>query len=163
LAVIADLLGVPREDWRTLFRWTNEIIAPADPEFSRGADGAAMMDTFQRAIQQMFDYFTALVERRTQEPRDDIASALPAAPGDGHPIPALGLMPYFRLLIVAGNETTRNAITGGLRALMDNRGELAKLQRDPAGMVRPAAEEIVRWTSPVIQFCRTPTEDVELH
>ena len=72
-------------------------------------------------------------------------------------------MSYFVLLIVAGNETTRNAITGGLRALMDNRGELAKLQRDPAGMARPAAEEIVRWTSPVIQFCRTPTEDVELH
>jgi cholest-4-en-3-one 26-monooxygenase len=72
-------------------------------------------------------------------------------------------MSYFVLLIVAGNETTRNALTGGLSLLMEHRGELAKLQRDPAGLARSAAEEIVRCTSPVIQFCRTPVEDVELH
>ena len=81
---------------------------------------------------------------------------------DGQPIPEFELMSYFILLIVAGNETTRNAITGGLRALMDNPGEWAKLQADPDGMARTAAEEIVRWTSPVIQFCRTTTTDVEL-
>lgn len=163
LAVIADLLGVPRDDWRQLFRWTNEIIAPADPEFSGGAEGTALMEKFQAAINQMFEYFTALVERRAKDPRDDIASALAAERIDEQPIPTFELMSYFVLLIVAGNETTRNAITGGLRALMNNRGELAKLQRDPAGMARPAAEEIVRWTSPVIQFCRTTTEDVELN
>ena len=72
-------------------------------------------------------------------------------------------MSYFVLLIVAGNETRRNALTGGPSLLMEHRDEFAKLQRDPAGMARPAAEEIVRCTSPVIQFCRTTVEDVELH
>ncbi len=163
LAVIADLLGVPREDWRQLFRWTNEIIAPADPEFGQGEDAAAITATFQTAIQQMFAYFTELAALRAREPRDDIASTLAAARLDGHEIPAFELMSYFVLLIVAGNETTRNAITGGVRALMDNRGELAKLQANPAGLARTAAEEAVRWTSPVIQFCRTAVEDVQLH
>ncbi|HEV7732630.1 MAG TPA: cytochrome P450 [Candidatus Binatia bacterium] len=163
LAVIADLLGVPREDWRQLFRWTNEIIAPADPEFGQGADAAAITATFQTAIQQMFAYFTELVALRARQPRDDIASTLAAARLDSHEIPAFELMSYFVLLIVAGNETTRNAITGGVRALMDNRGELAKLQANPSGLARAAAEEAVRWTSPVIQFCRTAVADVELH
>jgi cholest-4-en-3-one 26-monooxygenase len=163
LAVIADLLGVPREDWRQLFRWTNEIIAPADPDFTQGEDAAAIMATFQTAIQQMFRYFTDRVELRARAPRDDIASTLAAARLDDRPIPPFELMSYFVLLIVAGNETTRNALTGGLSLLMEHRGELAKLQRDPAGLARSAAEEIVRCTSPVIQFCRTPVEDVELH
>jgi cholest-4-en-3-one 26-monooxygenase len=163
LAVIADLLGVPREDWRQLFRWTNEIIAPADPEFSLGQDAAATTATFQTAIQQMFAYFNELVERRAREPQDDIASTLAAARLDGEPIPPFELMSYFVLLIVAGNETTRNAITGGLRALMDDRTQWAKLQADPVRMAKTGAEEVVRWTSPVIQFCRTPLEDVELH
>lgn len=163
LAIIADLLGVPRADWRQLFRWTNEIIAPADPDVTASDDPAVVMATFQRAIREMFEYFGALVAERTRAPRDDIASALAAARLDGAPLPAFELMSYFVLLIVAGNETTRNALTGGLRALMDHPAELAKLQRDPAGLARSAAEEIVRWTSPVIQFCRTTAEDVELH
>lgn len=163
LAVIADLLGVPREDWRTLFRWTNEIIAPADPEFGQGDDPAQIQATFQAAIQQMFAYFTDLVAARKADPRDDIASALAAAEIDGGPIPAFELMSYFVVLIVAGNETTRNAITGGLRALLDHRDQWRALAADPAGRAKMAAEEIVRWTSPVIQFCRTPVEDVEMY
>ena len=163
LAIIADLLGVPRADWRQLFRWTNEIIAPGDPDVTASADPQVVMATFQRAIQQMFDYFGALVAERSRAPRDDIASTLAAARLDGEPLPTFELMSYFVLLIVAGNETTRNAMTGGLRALIDHPAELAKLRADPAGLARPAAEEIVRWTSPVIQFCRTTAEAVQLH
>ena len=96
LAVIADLLGVPRSDWRQLFRWTNEIIAPADPDFAQGEDGAAVMATFQSAISQMFAYFTELVEQRTRKPRDDIASTLAAARLDGKPIPPFELHVVFR-------------------------------------------------------------------
>jgi cytochrome P450 len=77
-------------------------------------------------------------------------------------MPPLELFSYFALLVVAGNETTRNAASGGLLALIENPGELAKL-RDNPGLVETAVEEIVRWTAPVIQFCRTATEDVELH
>jgi cholest-4-en-3-one 26-monooxygenase len=77
-------------------------------------------------------------------------------------MPPLELLSYFFLLVVAGNETTRNSASGGLLALIENPAELAKLQADPS-LVNPAVEEIVRWTSPVIQFCRTATEDLEMH
>ena len=80
---------------------------------------------------------------------------------EGGPIPEWELLSYYVLLIVAGNETTRNATSGGLLALMENPGELAKLRRDP-GLIPAAVEEIVRWVSPVIQFCRTAVEDVEI-
>ena len=76
-------------------------------------------------------------------------------------MPAHELLSYFVLLIVAGNETTRNATSGGLLALMEHPGEMQKLRDDPA-LVQTAVEEIVRWVSPVIQFCRTPVEDVEI-
>jgi cholest-4-en-3-one 26-monooxygenase len=77
------------------------------------------------------------------------------------PIPVFELLSYFLLLVVAGNETTRNAASGGLLALIENPAELAKLRARP-GLVERAVEEIVRWTTPVIQFCRTPVEDVEI-
>ncbi len=77
-------------------------------------------------------------------------------------MPSLELLSYFFLLVVAGNETTRNAASGGLLALIENPGEFRKLRADP-GLLNPAVEEIVRWTTPVIQFCRTAVEDVELH
>jgi cytochrome P450 len=79
----------------------------------------------------------------------------------GEPLPAFELLSYYLLLVAAGNETTRNAMTGGMLALLRNPGEWEKLRRDP-GLLDPAVEEIVRWTSPVIQFCRTPTRDYEL-
>jgi cytochrome P450 len=71
------------------------------------------------------------------------------------------LLSYYFLLVVAGNETTRNAMTGGMLAFLENPGEWKRLQEN-AALVTPAIEEIVRWTTPVIQFCRTPTEDFEL-
>jgi len=87
-------------------------------------------------------------------------SVLTAARLDGAPVPPLELLSYFQLLVVAGNETTRNAASGGLLALIEHPAELSKL-RNP-GLVPSAVEEVVRWTTPVIQFCRTPSEDFEL-
>jgi len=80
---------------------------------------------------------------------------------DGQPIAEFELLSYFVLLIVAGNETTRNATSGGLLALMENPDEFAKLRHNPE-LLPSAIEEIVRWVSPVIQFCRTPIEDIEI-
>jgi cholest-4-en-3-one 26-monooxygenase len=77
-------------------------------------------------------------------------------------MPTLELLSYFFLLVVAGNETTRNAASGGLLALIENPGELQKLRENPS-LIDSAVEEIVRWTSPVIQFCRTTQGDLELH
>lgn len=159
LAVLADMLGVPREDWRLMFQWTNQIAGSSDPEFQTGdSPGAALQD----ARDNLFRYFAQLAEKRLHEPQDDMVSVLTAARIDGRPMPPMELLSFFLLLVVAGNETTRNAASGGLLALIENPGELAKLRADP-GLVDSAVEEIVRWTAPVIQFCRTPVEDLELH
>ncbi len=159
LAVIADMLGVPRSDWKMMFRWTNETIGSRDPEYQQ--PGETPEQTSERARLAMLDYFSKMVDERRRSPRDDLVSILAHAKLDGQPLPFQDLMIYYSLIVIAGNETTRNAISGGLMALAENPGELEQLRRDPALTTR-AVEEIVRWTSPVIQFCRTPTEDVEI-
>jgi cytochrome P450 len=158
LAVLADLLGVPREDWRLLFRWTNEIIGANDPEYQQGASAPA---TAERARAGHFEYFWRMTEERRARPREDIVSVLANARLDGRELPPFELLSYFFLLVVAGNETTRNATSGGLLALLEHPAELDALRRDPA-LLDGAVEEILRWTTPVIQFCRTATEDFEL-
>jgi len=158
LIVLADLLGVPREDWEQMFRWTNQTIGSTDPEFSGDKTAGEAAEEGRNAL---FHYFWQLAEKRRESPRDDIVSVLANAEIDGKPLPPLELLSYYFLLVVAGNETTRNALSGGLLALLENPAELEKLRKAP-GLVEPAVEEIVRWTSPVIQFCRTATEDGEL-
>ncbi len=159
LAVLADLLGVPREDWRLMFRWTNEIVGSGDPEYQ--AEGADSRETANQARQALFEYFAAMIEERRKKPREDIVSVLANAQLQGAPLPAFELLSYYFLLVVAGNETTRNSMSGGLLALIQHPEQLEKLRADP-GLVEPAVEEIVRWTTPVIQFCRTANQDLEV-
>jgi len=159
LQVLAELLGVPRDMWETLFHWTNETVGSADPEYRR--EGEAARDTAERARTELFAYFAELARERRAQPRDDIISVLATAEIDGAPLSDFALLSYYFLLVVAGNETTRNAITGGLLAFIENPDQWRRLQDDPS-LVDSAAEEIVRWVSPVIQFCRTPARDVEV-
>jgi cytochrome P450 len=158
IAVIAEMLGIPRKDWDLLFRWTNEIIAPADPEFQKGQTAE---ETITRARIEVFSYFSEMVERRRVEPTDDIVSVIANGRLNDEPLPAMELLSYYFLLVVAGNETTRNAMTGGLLTLLENPAEWRKLRADEA-LVDRAVEEVVRWTTPVIQFCRTTTRDYTL-
>jgi cholest-4-en-3-one 26-monooxygenase len=158
LNVLADMLGVPREDWRLMFQWTNQIAGASDAEYQTGDDP---VDGVESARTGLFEYFTELAAERRKNPRDDMVSILSTAKIAGEPMPSFELLSYFLLLVVAGNETTRNAASGGLLALMENPDQLSKLQGD-LGLVDSAVEEIVRWTAPVIQFCRTPVEDVEI-
>jgi cholest-4-en-3-one 26-monooxygenase len=158
LHVLADMLGVPRADWRLMFRWTNQIAGASDAEYSSSDDPIAGVEDAQKGL---FAYFTDLAAERRKAPRDDMVSVLANASVGDAPMPAFELLSYFLLLVVAGNETTRNAASGGLLALIENPGEMQKLRANPA-LVSSAAEEIVRWTAPVIQFCRTPIEDVEV-
>jgi cholest-4-en-3-one 26-monooxygenase len=158
LSVLADMLGVPREDWRLMFRWTNQIAGASDPEYQQEADPQGSV---QGARSGLFEYFARLAEERREAPRDDMVSVLANATVQGRPIPTFELLSYFLLLVVAGNETTRNAASGGLLALIRHPDEMARLRARPE-LVEPAVEEIVRWTAPVIQFCRTPVEDVEI-
>jgi cholest-4-en-3-one 26-monooxygenase len=158
LHVLADMLGVPRRDWRLMFRWTNQIAGASDPEYQAAGEPVSSVEDARHGL---FDYFSELAAERRKQPRDDMVSVLSNATVGGEPMPAFELMSYFLLLVVAGNETTRNAASGGLLALIENPDEMQKLRASPR-LVPTAVEEIVRWTSPVIQFCRTPAEDVVL-
>jgi cholest-4-en-3-one 26-monooxygenase len=158
LAVLAEMLGVPREDWQLMFRWTNAIVGSQDPEYRQGE---AAEDSAGAARRALFEYFWKMVEERRTRPADDIVSVLANAKLDGKEVPPFELLSYCFLLVIAGNETTRNAISGGLLAFIENPGELERLRRNPA-LLDTAVEEILRWTTPVIQFCRTPTRDLEL-
>jgi cytochrome P450 len=155
VAVIAEMLGVPKKDRPTIFRWTNEIIGGGDPEFQRGKDAN---ETFAQARMEMFTYFTNLVEESRKHPNNSVTSIISNAKLNGEPLPALELLSYLLLLVVAGNETTRNATSGGLLAFIENPAQFQRLKSDPT-LIKSAVEEIVRWTSPVIQFCRTATSD----
>ena len=155
VAVIAEMLGVPRKDWPTIFRWTNEVIGGGDPEFQRGKDAN---ETFAQARLEMFQYFTDLVEESRKHPGSDVTSIVSNATVNGEPLPALELLSYLFLLVVAGNETTRNATSGGLLAFIENPEQFRRLKSDPT-LIKTAVEEMVRWTSPVIQFARTAVSD----
>jgi cholest-4-en-3-one 26-monooxygenase len=157
IAVIAELLGVPREDWTRMFRWTNELIGGGDPEFQTAGD-----DTGRQAQLEVFQYFSSLADERRKKPTDDITSLLANCMVGGAPLSAIELLSYLLVLVVAGNETTRNATTGGLLALIEHQDQFRRLKSYPS-MLNTAIEEMVRWTSPVIQFSRTATQDTEVH
>ncbi|MEE3330986.1 MAG: cytochrome P450 [Myxococcota bacterium] len=155
IAVIAWLLGVPETMWKQLFDWTNQLTGADDPEYNSGGDKLAEAQT---AIVDMFTYFTELVEERRKDPRDDLITVFTRAEIDGKPLELLDILAWCQIIMVAGNETTRNATSGGLLAFIEHPGELRKLQADPS-LMKPAIEEVVRWSSPIIHFARTLSED----
>ena len=159
LAVLADLLGVPRADWELMFKWSNEVIGASDPDYRE--PGETGEQSSERARMALFQYYAEMVDQRRKRPTEDIVSVLANGQIDGEEIPPFELLSYLFVLVVAGNETTRNATTGGLLALLQHPEQMEKLRRDPS-LIDSAVEEIVRWTSPVIQFCRTPNRDVEV-
>jgi cytochrome P450 len=161
LRVIAEILGVPRQDEGMVLRLSNQGIGAQDPDFR--LEGKSARESSRAAIIELFNYFSGLADERRKTPRDDdLATVLATATLNGEPLPPLELLSYFGLIAVAGHETTRNATSGGLAAFLDHPDQWRALQADPAGRVALAAEEIVRWTSPVIQFVRTARRDAEL-
>jgi cholest-4-en-3-one 26-monooxygenase len=160
IAVISWLLGLPREDWGRLFRLTNALVGATDPEFQR--EGETLAQTIQRARAELFEYFGYLARARRERPRDDLLGLLAHAQIDGHALPERDLLEYYLILVVAGNETTRNAISGGLLAFLEHPDQWDRLRTEPE-LLGSAVEEILRWTSPVIHMARTAVEDVELH
>ncbi|MYW00299.1 cytochrome P450 [Streptomyces sp. SID3343] len=154
LVVIADLMGVPQDDRHKLFEWSNKLVGDADPDLSVGDPGGVEME--------MFGYADALGAARRACPADDIVSKLVCPDRDGQELTALEFDLFFMLLAVAGNETTRNAISGGMLALIENPEQWERLRADPAGLAATAADEIVRWVSPVNAFRRTAMRDTEL-
>ncbi|WP_043450635.1 cytochrome P450 [Jongsikchunia kroppenstedtii] len=152
LQAIAELIGVPQEDRSKVFDWSNQMLAPEDPDL--GVD----MDPMDLSAQVMA-YAYSLAELRKADPRDDIVTKLVHADIDGEKLAPEEFAFFFILLAVAGNETTRNAISHGMNAFFDfpDQWERYKAER-PSTL----ADELVRWATPVICFQRTALEDYEL-
>ncbi len=159
IAVIAWLLGVPRDDWEQLFDWTNRTIGSSDPEYQE--EGKTPEETGRTAMIELFTYFTRLVEEKRQNPGDDLITHFTQVEVDGKPLELMDVLAWCLIIVIAGNETTRNGTTGGMLAFIENQGELRKLQREPT-LLSSAVEEVVRWSTPIIHFARTATEDYEL-
>jgi cholest-4-en-3-one 26-monooxygenase len=156
LNVIVELVGVPREDRRKVLDWTNRMIAFDDPEYGGGTPEKGMM-----AAAELFMYANELAEEREKHPKDDLVSILMQAEVDGERLSRADFSSFFMLLLVAGNETTRNLISGGMLALIEHPAERARLMADRA-LLPTAIEEMLRWVSPVNVFRRTATRDTEL-
>jgi len=156
LQVIAEMIGIPLEDRHLIFKWSNDMIGFDDPEY--GGGGA---EVGKIASMQMYMYANQLAVERKKSPRDDLVSALMAAEVDGEKLTEVEFDSFFLLLAVAGNETTRNLISGGMLALLQHPAERARLLADPS-LLPTAVEEMLRWVSPVMYFRRTATRDTEI-
>jgi cholest-4-en-3-one 26-monooxygenase len=155
LQVIIELLGVPLADCHRVFDWSNRLIGFDDPEFQTS------MEDGKIAASELWAYANQLALERRQRPCEDLVSVLMQAEVDGERLSEMEFDSFFLLLSVAGNETTRNLIAGGMLALIEHPAERARLLADPVLLPR-AVEEMLRWVSPVIHFRRTATRDTEL-
>jgi hypothetical protein len=158
LRVLSTMLGVPREDEPRILRLTAAIFGNDDPEFLAQENRSAAM---QQLGLELYQYFSAIVEDRRAHPRDDLASVLANGLVDGQPMGPIETFGYYLIAFTAGHETTRNALAGGMLALIEHPEQLEKLRANPA-LVGSAVEEIVRWTTPVNYMKRTVKQDVEL-
>ncbi len=160
LIVIADLLGIPQEDRGKVFDWSNRMIGRADPEYAISDDQA--METATSAAVELFAYASELALARAADPRDDIVSKLLTSDVDGELLGHDEFIFFFLLLAVAGNETTRNLISGGAVALGDFPDQYDLLVANRPTLLQSAVEEMLRFVSPVISFRRTATRDTEI-
>jgi cytochrome P450 len=151
--VIAELMGLPLEDGRELYKLT-EIIHTAPETLAPGAAGAA--------VAKMFEYGAGVIADKRARPGDDLATRLLACEVDGRKLEDPEFLLFFLLLVDAGGDTTRNLLSGGLLALMENPAQFDWLTADLPARLPAAREELLRWTSPVIYMRRTARRDVEL-
>ncbi|MCW5889119.1 MAG: cytochrome P450 [bacterium] len=155
LQVIVEMLGVPHEDRHKFFEWSNTMVGAEDPEY------ATSPEVGQMAMMQLFAYANELAVDRKACPREDLTTLLLQAQVDGEHLTESQYDSFVMLLSVAGNETTRNLISGGMLALFDHPEQRARLQRDPS-LLPTAVEEMLRWVSPVMAFRRTAQKDTEV-
>jgi cholest-4-en-3-one 26-monooxygenase len=155
LIAIAEMLGVPVEERKVIFDLSNRLIGFDDPEFQTSAEDAAV------AAAEMYAFAQEVAGHKRTHPGDDIATALLEAEVDGERLTDLDFNIFFLLLAVAGNETTRNAISHGMLALIQHPDERRKLVAEP-GLMERAVEEILRWATPVMQFRRTTMHPTEI-
>ncbi|MBU2667342.1 cytochrome P450 [Actinoplanes bogorensis] len=168
IQVLARLLDVPREDTGQLIAWGNEMVGNTDPDYTEHQFDSPESEKYKHlpfrspTTQDVFDYGRALRDRRRGGDGTDLVSQLAnKMPTDGVPLSDRDFDNYFLLLVIAGNETTRHAISNAMLALIDQPDQLRRLQDDPA-LIASGLEELLRWASPVYHFRRTATRDTEL-
>lgn len=155
LQIICAMMGIPDEDEDRVFHWTNVILGVGDDDIGDYA-------TFEAVSQEIAAYAVAMAEDRRVTPRDDLCTALVEAEVDGDRLSSMEIASFFILLATAGNETTRNAISHGLLELTRHPDQRDLWWSDFDAHAKTAAEEIVRWASPVIYMRRRAMEDTEI-
>ncbi|WP_424511226.1 cytochrome P450 [Pseudonocardia endophytica] len=163
---LSDLLGVPQADRPWLLRWTNRVIGYQDPEHAETLtddDGKPVNPRSPAALEDMFAYAQDLAARKRAEPADDVMTALVEAEVDGRGLTDPELEMFFFLLVIAGNDTVRSALPGGVLALVEHPEAYAALRADPEALLPGAIEEMLRWHPPVLTFRRTAARDLELN
>ena len=156
LQIICEMMGIPESDERQILDWTNVILGAGDPDF-----GGTLENLINVAL-EMFAYAQALGEARLANPTDDLTSVMMHSIVDGDRMSSQEFGSFFILLVVAGNETTRNAISHGMLQLTEHPDQKTAWYGDFESKTKGAVEEIVRWASPVIHFRRTATRDTEI-
>jgi cytochrome P450 len=154
LYVIMSLLGLPEDDFPRMLKLTQEMFGGDDTELRRGESPDDMLTV----LLDYANYFNALTASRRENPTEDLASAIANARIDGEPLSDLDTLSYYVIIASAGHDTTRDAISGGLHALIEDPEQLARL-RDQPDLMPTAIEEMIRWTTPVKEFMRTARSD----
>ena len=162
LQVICDMMGIPESQYDTVFTRSNIILGAADPEYTEQGDATAVINALLTAGGDLHALVSDLGKFRRENPTDDLTSALVNATVDGESLTDAELGSFFILLVVAGNETTRNAISHALHLLTENPDQRSILVNDINGVMPGAVEEIVRVASPVIFMRRTAVVDTQL-
>ena len=157
-AVICEMMGIPRADWDMLFTVANMSIGTHDPEYQIDGDAYA---TGRQAQMNCFNYFVNTIADRRKNPTGDLVSALVHGEIEGNKLTDMEILFNCFLLIIGGQETTRNATSGGMLALMDSPAQRERLMRDRS-LLPTAVEEVLRYTSPITHLMRTATRDVEM-
>ncbi len=155
LYVIMSLLGLPEEDFPRMHMLTQEMFGGDDEEYNKR--GQSPEEQLQILL-DFFAYFSNLTASRREHPTEDLASAIANGRIDGEPLSDVDTASYYVIVASAGHDTTKDAISGGLLALIENPSELERLRKD-MGLMPTAVEEMIRWTTPVKEFMRTAAED----
>ncbi len=154
-ATICEMIGIPRQDWPLMFRLASMAGAPDDPEQQ---SGSSALKTMRQTRRESFDYFARLLKEKGRSRQDDLASIFADACHNRGTLSEVEALSNCFLLIGAGQETTRNSISGSVLALIEHPNQLARLRSHPE-LMHTAVEELLRWLSPVTHVMRTCTED----
>jgi cytochrome P450 len=161
MKVIAELIGIPAEDWPRFRRWSDMILRISYGQ-SGGDDSSRGLDEFRAATAEMDPYLAELVEQRRRQPRADLLTRLVEAEVDGERLTHEELLGFFQLLLVGGQETTANLINNAVLCFLEHPLQLARVKEN-LDLLPSAIEEVLRFRSPVQWLMRTPTSDVEMH